>query len=125
MAWAKLQAAPIAAGLWLIVAARECWAGRSRALFPLAAGALLPTLACLGLAALAGQTENLIVPYVLHNLAYVGAPVLSWASVAAEQWQNALLDGYLGLWLAGAAVFLVSTGTLARPHRVLRRSGPP
>ena len=108
--WAKLQAAPIAAGLWLIVAARNCWAGRSRALFPLAAGALLPTLAWLGLAALTGQMENLIVPYLLNNLAYVGAPVLSWTNVASELWQNALLDGFLGLWLAGAAVFLVLTG---------------
>ena len=108
--WAKLQAAPIAALLGVLVAGHEGRAGRARSLVPLVAGALLPTLVCLGGARLTGQLEHLYVPYVLTNSAYVGAPHFSWAQVAADQWQNALSDAYLGFWLAGAAVILVPLG---------------
>ena len=104
--WAKLQAAPLAGVLWLLVAVHEYRAGRTRSLVPLVAGALLPTLLCLGAALLTGQTQHLVVPYVLHNFAYVGSPHFSlWENVAG-QWQNALIDGYFGFWLAGAALCL-------------------
>ncbi len=110
VAWAKLQAVPIAAALWVLVAVHESRAGRARALLPLVAGALLPALVCLGIAGLTGQLEHLYVPYVLANFAYVGAPHFSWAQVAADQWQNALSDAYLGFWLAGSALILVPLG---------------
>ena len=105
--WAKLQAAPLAGVLWVLVAVHENRSGRPRSLIPLVAGALLPALLCFGVVALTGQTEHLVTPYLLHNLAYVGAPHFSWPEVAAGQWQNALTDGYLGFWLAGAALALV------------------
>lgn len=105
--WAKLQAIPLAAGLWLLVAVREYRAGRSRSLVPLVAGALLPALLCFAAAALTGQTEHLVVPYVLRNIRYVGEPHFSMLEDAVGQWQNALTDGYLAFWLAGAALCLV------------------
>ena len=108
--WAKLQATPIAAVLWILVVVREYRAGRPRSLFPLVAGALLPAFVCFAATVLMGQTEHLIVPYVLGNFAYVGAPQFSWTEVAAAQWQNALSDGYLGFWIAGAALLLVPLG---------------
>ena len=108
--WAKLQAAPIAAVLWALVAVREYRAGRARSLTPLVIGALLPALACLSLAVLTRQTEHLIVPYILRNFAYVGAPQFSWWASAAGQWQNALSDGYLAFWLVGTGFFVAGLG---------------
>src|ERR1019366_9391905 len=46
--WAKLQAAPLACVLWLLVTVHEYRAGRTRSWLPLVAGGLLPTLVCLG-----------------------------------------------------------------------------
>ena len=105
--WAKLQAAPLAGAMWVLVAVNENRSGRPRSLWPLVAGALLPAVVCFGAALLTGQIEHLVTPYLLHNLAYVGAPHFSWLEVAAGQAQNALSDGYLGFWLAGAALCLV------------------
>jgi len=105
--WAKLQATPVSAVMGLLVLAHELRAGRTRSLLPLVTGALLPTVVCVGGAALTGQLQHLYVPYVLNNFEYVGAPNFSWAGVAAGQWQNALSDGYLAFWLAGAVVFLL------------------
>ena len=105
--WAKLQAAPLAGVLWLLVAVYEYRAGRPQSLIPLVTGALLPALACFGAALLTEQTEHLVAPYVLHNFAYVGSPHFSLLENAVGQWQNALSDGYLGFWLAGAALCLV------------------
>ncbi len=107
MPWAKLQAAPFAGVMWLLVAVAERRAGRTRSLLPLVAGALLPALLLFAITALAGQTEHLVTPYLIQNLAYVGAPQFTWVQDAAGQWQNALSDGYLGFWLAGAALCLV------------------
>lgn len=111
--WAKLQAAPIAVVLWLLVAAREFRAGRRSSGPALVIGALLPTLACVSAAVVAGQLEHMYVPYLLLNFAYVGAPQFTWWEVAAGQWQNALSDGYLGFWLAGSALVLLPLGVWA------------
>ncbi len=105
--WAKLQAAPLAGVLWVLVAVHENRSGRPRSLLPLVAGVLFPAVFCFGVTLLTGQVEHLVTPYLLGNLAYVGAPHFSWLEVAAGQWQNALSDGYLGFWLAGAALCLV------------------
>lgn len=103
--WAKLQAAPLAAALWALVVWREKSAARSASFLPLIVGPLLPALACLGAVSLTGQSEHLMVPYVLRNLNYVREAPLPWSERAVLQWRTALLDGYLGLWLTGAAGF--------------------
>jgi hypothetical protein len=104
--WAKLQAVPIAAALWLSIMIGEYRARRRGAWFPLVIGGLLPAVVCFGMVALAGEMENMVVPYFLHNFAYLGAPQFSWLESAEGQWQNALTDGYLAFWLTGTAVFL-------------------
>ncbi|MEO6875317.1 MAG: hypothetical protein ABI222_10920 [Opitutaceae bacterium] len=108
--WAKLQVAPIAAGLWLLAAGCELRAGRKQALVALFAGALLPTLVCLVVATLTGQAENLIITYGLNNFGYVSASHLSWPVILAVQWRNVLAEGYFGCWLAGAGICLVPVG---------------
>jgi len=117
--WTKFQAVPIAAVLWLLVVLREYRAGRTSSLFPLLLGGLLPTLFCVGFATISGQWENLYVPYVLQNLVYVAAPHFSWAENASEQRLNAFSDGYLGFWLAGAAL-----AALVIAGRYLRSASP-
>ena len=42
--WAKLQAAPLAGAMWVLVAVNENRSGRPRSLWPLVAGALLPAV---------------------------------------------------------------------------------
>ncbi len=103
--WAKPQAAPLAVALWALVAWQEKSAGRSATILPLIVGPLLPALGCVGAVTLAGQGEHLMVPYVLRNLNYVREAPLAWSERAMLQWHNALLDGYLGLWVAGATGF--------------------
>lgn len=107
--WAKLQAVPLAFALGSLVALREIQQRRFAALFPLLAGAALPAVLFLGEATLAGEIENLLLPYFVQNLAYVQAPQFTWIGVATAQWDNARLDGYLALWMIGAAT-LVALG---------------
>ncbi len=108
--WTKLQAAPIVAMLGLFFVIREFSAGR-RAQVPLViAAACLPTLAVLLLAGLTGQTEHMIVPYVLQNLLYVQSGRLPAGMVAFQQWQQAVTNGYLAAWFAGAVVFAAISG---------------
>lgn len=115
--WAKPQAMPLAGVLWLFALAQNFHAQPRRSVLPLIAGPLLPALACFGLAAATGQIEHLVTPLFLNNFYYVSfnAGYFSWAQTTALQWQNALLDGYLGLWLAGASVFALFA--LARAFR--------
>ena len=105
--WGKLQAAPIAAVLWLLVVMREDRAGRSSFL-PLLIGGLVSTLVCFGAAAVSGQFIHLWVAYVLQNAAYVADPHFSWLENAREQALNAFSDGYLGFWLAGAGASAIA-----------------
>lgn len=108
--WAKLQAVPMAAGLWILISWRECQSGRVRSLLPLVIGGLLPAVACLALVTLAGQAEHMIVPYFLSNFGYVGTPQMPWSESLWGQWLNALTDGYLGFWFAGALLVLIPLG---------------
>lgn len=122
--WAKLQAVPLAGAVWSMVALREIFARRARSLAPLIGGALIPAVMCFGAAALAGQTEHLIVPFFQHNLAYIHAPQFTWFQVAALQWGNARLDGFLALWLAGSSlvVLLTFAGRMKRAPLALRQT---
>ena len=108
--WTKLQAVPLAAGLGALIGLGEYRAGRARSLLPLFMGALVPAVVCFGMITIAAQTEHMVVTYFLNNFRYVGAPQLSWGESIMGQWQNALTDGYLGFWLAGALLVLVPLG---------------
>ncbi len=105
--WAKPQGMPLAGLLWLLIFVQTLRAPQKPGVLPLIGGALIPALACFGLATVTGQLEHLITPFFLNNFFYVNfnAGNFSWWQTTSMQWQNALLDGYLGLWLAGAAVF--------------------
>ena len=102
--WAKPQVLPLAALVWLVVAARTFLARPRPSLVPLIAGPLLPALACFAAATTTGQIEHLVTPFFLNNLFYVNANAARFTGpeAAALQWQNALTDGYLGLWLLGS-----------------------
>lgn len=120
--FSKLQVAPLAAVLWLFLAIQEVRASRRANLGRLFIGALLPVLAVGVLATLAGETENLIIPYLLHNFEYVQGGRQSVGFVALQQWQQAQTNGYLALWLIGSAVFLLGSLALARnASSILRR----
>lgn len=103
--WAKPQAAPFAALLWALIAWRERALRPNQSLLPLLVGPLVPALICVGAVTLAGQAEHLFVPYLLRNVNYVRDAPLPWSERALLQWRNAELDGFLGFWLAGTAVF--------------------
>ncbi len=114
MPWAKLQALPMAATLWMVVAGHEVLARRTRALIPLFAGALLPTLGCFAMVAFAGQTEHLIVPYLTRTFVYVVDPP---EGRLLLQWRNAQTDGYLAWWIMGLALFVAGTSWRLRTAR--------
>jgi hypothetical protein len=105
--WAKPQAMPLAGLLWLFIAVQTLRSEKKLSPLPLIVGAFLPALACFGLAAGTGQLEHLVTPFFLNNFFYVSfnAGYFSWRETTALQWQNALTDGYLGLWLFGALAF--------------------
>jgi hypothetical protein len=105
--WAKPQAAPLAVALWAFVALRETVARRPRAWIPLVAGSLLPAVVCFAAVTLTGQTQHMVLPFLVRNLGYVREAPLPWGDRVVLQWQNALTDGFLGLWLAGTAAFVV------------------
>ena len=122
--WAKPQAVPLAATVWGLFVANELRCARAKNIFlSLVVGSLLPTLVCFVAVTAAGQTEHLIVPYFLRNFGYVREAPLPFVERALLQWQNSLVDGYLGLWLAGtlllAAVGLAGARGTTAPLRRL------
>ena len=122
--WAKPQAFPLAGLLWLLAAVQTVRTRPRPSLAPLVVGALVPAVACFALVAATGQTEHLVTPFFLNNFFYVNANAASftWAEAARLQWQNALLDGYLGLWLAGATGFtLYALARIRRAPATTRR----
>jgi len=83
--WAKLQAAPLAAGLGLWLVVREWRAGRRKETALLLAAAGLPTLVVLLALRLTGETENMVVPYILQNLLYAQSGRLPLGNVVLQQ----------------------------------------
>ena len=112
--WAKLQLVPLAAGLGLLLVAREFADGRRREIPALIAAALLPTLLVFIVLTLSGMLEHMVVPYVAGNFAYAGAGRQDLLLVARQQWDQAMINGYLAAWLAGAVVFFAGTALVCR-----------
>ena len=114
--WAKPQVLPLAFVIWLLVTLRAARSTPRPSLLPLLVGPLLPALACFGLAAGTGQLEHLVTPFFFQSLNYAqtNAAFLSWPETIKLQWQNSFIDGYLGLWIAGALAF--APLALARFH---------
>ena len=112
--FAKLQAGPIAGVLWLLLAGQEISAGRKSNLGPLFIGTALPLLAVVVMVTVTGQAENLLIPYLLHNLQYAQEGRQSVGVVALQQWEQAASTGYLALWLVGSVIFFVVALALTR-----------
>ncbi len=122
--FAKLQAAPIAAALGLLLVIHEIVSGRSRNAGLLFGIALLPTLLFTALVTVTGQAEHMLIPYFLQNTLYAQTGRLPLSQVVLQLWEQSVTNGYHALWLAGSAVFCVGTALFARniPSR-LRRYG--
>lgn len=112
--FAKLQAAPIAGVLGLLLAIQELIDRRPHNLAPLLIGALLPTSFAFGSAFLTGQVEHLVIPYFLQNTFYLQGGRMSVGTVVSEHWRQSVINGYLALWFVGSAVFLACAWFLAR-----------
>jgi hypothetical protein len=122
--FAKLQAAPIALLLGLVLVVQEFRAGRRANVTTAIVAALLPTLAALTLVTLTDQRENMMIPYFLQNLFYSSGGRQPLAVVLREHWEQAVTNGYLPLWLTGSTVAVVA-GLMRTPcsPRPLRRVG--
>lgn len=121
--WAKLQLVPLAAVVALFLLGGEIAAGRRQHVVGLVIAGLLPTLLVFALVTATGQTENLVAPYILQNLLYVQTGRQSLLLVAQQQAAQAVTNGYLALWLAGAVIFGAVALALARrplPRPLLR-----
>lgn len=127
--WTKPQAMPLAATVWGLFVMNELRCARAKHIvLPLVVGSLLPTVVCFALATATGQAEHLVVPYFMRNFGYVREAPLPFVERALLQWQNSLVDGYLGLWLAGtmllAAVGVAcARGTTAHLRRLALAGG--
>jgi hypothetical protein len=117
--FAKLQAAPIAAALGLLLVIHEITSGRRQNVWLLISVALLPTLFFTALVTVTGQAEHMLIPYFLQNRHYAEIGRLPLAEVTRQLWSQSVTNGYHALWLAGAAVFC--TGTLFHARN---RPGP-
>lgn len=122
--FAKLQAAPIAAALGLLLVIHEIVAGRARNAWLLIGVALLPTLLVTALVTATGQAEHMLIPYFLQNTLYAQTGRLPLGTVVRQLWEQSVTNGYHALWLAGCAVFCGGAGFFIRhtPGR-LRRCG--
>jgi len=115
--FAKLQAGPAAAGLGLLLLGLEIASGRPRNLGVLVIGALLPTLFVAALVTVTGQSENLLIPYLLQNTFYAQNGRQPLGQVVHQLGEQTLTNGYLALWFAGAVVFCTGAGLIARHVR--------
>ena len=113
--FSKLQAIPIAAAIWLFFVILEIRAGRKSCLPQILIASLLPTLAFASLVVLTGETENLIIPYLLNNLAYAQAGRDSLTPVVVKLWSYALVDGYIARLFIGSSLGVLLGAVLA--HR--------
>lgn len=120
--WSKLQAAPIAVTVWLLVAAFEFASGRARSLGALLIGGLLPSLIIVGMTTLGGQADAMAIGYLFNGATYVGASPWTAPKVGVFLWQSAVSDRYLGLWLTGFVVFAaVAVAFVRNPSAVILR----
>lgn len=110
--FAKLQAAPIAACLGLLLVWLELASGRARQVGLLIVVALLPTLLVAALVTATGQAEHMLIPYFLQNLHYVEIGRLPFREVVRQMGAQSATNGYHALWLAGCVVFC--TGVVLR-----------
>ncbi len=122
--WAKFQGLPLAGTALVLLAIALIRSGRARLCPVLICASLVPSLACVSAVVSAGEWRNFFVPYILRNLNYIQEAPLPWAARVALQTQNALLDGFLGLWLAGTAALALVAGILFLVDRAAFRSGP-
>lgn len=122
--YAKLQAAPIALVLGLVLLGQEIAAGRRGNVAPAIAAALLPTLVALAVVTVTDQAEHMMIPYFLQNLVYSSGGRQPVTTVWREQWQQSVTNGYLPLWLAGSSVAVLA-GAMRTPCAPppLRRAG--
>jgi len=120
--FAKLQAAPIAAFLGLLLMVLEITSGRSRQVGLLIVVALLPTLLVAVLVTATGQAEHMLIPYFLQNLHYAEIGRLPFPDVVRQLGAQSATNGYHVLWLAGCGVFCTGVVLLARntPGRLWR-----
>jgi len=112
--FAKLQAAPIAATLGLVLIVHESWAGRFRHIGLLAGGALLPTLLVTALVTVTGQAEQMLIPYFLQNTLYAQTGRLALGQVLGQLGEQSVTNGYHALWFGGSVAFSVGAIGFAR-----------
>ena len=117
--WAKLQATPIAATLWLLLLVLEWTSGRRRSLIVLFGAGLIPSLVIAMLATAFNETNNLLISYIFNNIGYVQAGAWTWENILALQLSNTIFDGFLAWWIAGIIGFALLTSATARePSRI-------
>ena len=119
--WAKLQGAPLAAVLGAFAVAQEISAARTRAVSALVIGAVLPSLAVAFVTVVTGQTEHALTAYFANAFAYVAATGPTFGEVAVLDWNNAVKEGQLALWLTGGIGFMLLAPVLAAESSVLLR----
>jgi len=120
--FAKPQVGPIVVLLWLFLAFWEIRAGRRSNLSRLLIGGFSPALAILTAVTVAGVRDHMLLSYFMGNFAYVQRIRYSAAEILGYQLQRSVLNGYLGLWLAGSAVYFVgATAWFRNTTPLLRR----
>lgn len=117
--FAKLQAAPLAAALGLLLVIQECVAGRAKSTWLLLGVALIPTLLFTTLVTVTGQAEQMLIPYFLQNTLYAQTGRLPLSLVVRQLGEQSVTNGYHALWLAGCAVFC--SGAVVFFHRAPER----
>jgi len=122
MPWAKLQAAPFAGVVASSWPCRNAAPAGQRSLLTLAAAGCCPRwFASRRRARGPDRTSRFALSHPEPGT-YMGAPHFSWREVAAGQWQNALSDGYLGFWFAGALACTVPLALCPRAPRPRRNA---
>jgi hypothetical protein len=112
--FAKLQAAPIAAALGLLLVYFEIASGRRRNITILVVAALLPTLLVALLVTVTNQTEHLLIPYFIQNMAYAQNGRLSLAQATSLLTMQSVTNGYHALWFAGCVAYCAGVFAFAR-----------
>lgn len=112
--WAKLQLVPLAGAFGMLLIACEWSAGRRREILQLIVAALLPTLLVFVVLTVSDQMEHMIVPYLMQNFLYVQTGRQPLALVAHRQWDQAVTNGYIATWLAGAVLMSAITAIVCR-----------